>query len=499
MRPVLSVAEMREADAAATVPVSVLVQRAGRAVAGAAIEMLGGAYGRRIVVVAGRGNNGADGRAAAAVLERRGARVTVLDAGGANAGGPNAGGPHAGGANAGGLGADGLDASGGGVDLVIDAAYGTGFRGDYDAPGTGGAPVLAVDIPSGVHGDTGAARPNAVRALATVTMVALKPGLLVGDGPELAGKVTVADIGVPPGDPASHLVEDADLAWLPSRPRSTHKWTSAAWVVAGSPGMRGAPELCARAAQRAGAGMLHVGSPGLLASEHPPSEAVAVGLPSDGWDETVLAELDRFKSLVVGPGLGRSEAAAAAVRRLVALGSVPTLVDADGLNVLGPADAVASAVSERRAHAGAGEPAPVVLTPHDGEFARLAGAPPGEDRLGAVRDLAARTGAIVLLKGSTTVVADPAGTVLLAGAGDARLATAGTGDVLSGVIGAFLAAGLPGLRAAALGAHVHGRASQHGPAVGLVAGDLPDLVPLVLSGPSDPPGAWLRGSIGRSA
>jgi len=223
--------------------------------------------------------------------------------------------------------------------------------------------------------------------------------------------------------------------------------------------------------------MLHVGSPGLLASEHPPGEAVAVGLPADGWDEVVAAELGRFKALVVGPGLGRSESVSSAVRRLLSAAAVPTLVDADGLNALGGAEGIAPLVGARPEGAG-----PVVLTPHDGEFARLAGEAPGDDRMAAARHLAARTGAVVLLKGATTVVASPAGDVLLCTAGDSRLATAGTGDVLSGIIGAFLAAGLPALRAAALGAHVHGLAAGRGPRVGLVAGDLPDLLPPVLSG-----------------
>jgi NAD(P)H-hydrate epimerase len=445
---VVSVAEMRDADAAAPVPVDVLIGRAGWAVARAAIRMLGGAYGRRVVVVAGKGNNGADGRAAAALLERRGARTEVVDPG----------------------------AAVGVADLVIDAAFGTGFRGSYAAPDPGPAPVLSVDIPSGVDGDTGTAEPTAVWATATVTMAAWKPGLLLGEGAARAGTVEVADIGLPVGRPRAHLIEDADLALLPPRPRDTHKWTRAVWIVAGSSGMRGAPALCSRAAQRAGAGMIHIGSPGVDASDHPADEAVAVSLPAAGWDDVVLGELDRFGALVVGPGLGRTDAAREGVRRLVARAHPPVVVDADGLFALGSADDAASVIRARPAGAG-----PVVLTPHDGEFRRLAGCPPGDDRLGAARTLAERTGAVVLLKGSTTVVAQPDGAVLLSATGDARLATAGTGDVLSGIIGAFLCRGMAsGSAAAALAAHVHGRAAAAGHRVGLVAGDLPDLVPAVL-------------------
>jgi len=453
MRPVVTVAEMQAADAAAPVPVAVLVERAGRAVAAGALRVLGGAYGRTVVVVAGKGNNGADGRAAARFLAARGAQVAVLDA----------------------------PAVGSGrlppCDLVIDAAYGTGFRGTYDAPGPGGAPVVAVDVPSGLNGDTGEAGERSVRSVLTVTMAAWKPGLLLGEGPDRAGDVVVADIGLPVGDPAAHLVGEEDLGWLPARPRTTHKWVHAVWIIAGSPGMRGASQLCARAAQRAGAGMIHVGSPGLSADEHIPSEAVAVGLPAEGWDGPVLDELHRFHAVVVGPGLGRSQAVVGSVRRLVSASQVPVIVDADGLNALGSASEAASVIAARPGGAG-----PVVLTPHDGEFTRLAGQSPGPDRMAAVRHLAGVTGAVVLLKGSTTIVAAPDGTVLLASAGDARLATAGTGDVLSGVIGAFLAAGLPALRAAGLAAHVHGRAAQLGRPVGLVAGDLPDLLAGALAG-----------------
>lgn len=449
MRPVPSVAEMQAADAAAPVAVDVLIERAGRAVAGAAIRMLGGAYGRRVVVVAGKGNNGADGRAAGRFLRGRGAQVEVVPP----------------------------DGTVGGADLVVDAAFGTGFRGSYDAPDPGSAPVLAVDIPSGVDGDTGAASDGAVCAVATVTMAALKPGLLFGEGPARAGAVEVADIGLPVGETTAGLVGDEDLVWLPRRSRTSHKWSAAVWVVAGSAGMRGAPALCARAAQRAGAGMLRIGSPGLLASEHPAGEAVAVGLPAEEWDAVILAEVERFHAVVIGPGLGRSAGVRAAVRRLVAAAPVPVVVDADGLHALGPVEELASVVARRKPDAG-----PVVLTPHDGEFAGLTGAPPGPDRMGAAGDVAARSGAVVLLKGPTTVVADPAGAVLLAASGDARLATAGTGDVLAGIVGAFLAAGVPGPRAAALGAHVHGRAAQLGPPVGLVAGDLPDLLPAILGG-----------------
>jgi NAD(P)H-hydrate epimerase len=358
-------------------------------------------------------------------------------------------------------------------DLVVDAAYGTGFRGDYDAPDPGGAPVLSVDIPSGVDGLTGEASDDAVRADVTVTFAALKPGLLLSPGAERCGRIELVDIGLDVTGATARLVEAADVgAWLPGREPDTHKWRSAVWVVAGSPGMTGAANLCARAAMRAGAGMVRLGVPGL---EHPapPVEVVGRVLPAGSWDREVLDELGRFRALLVGPGLGRTDATRAAVRALVAAAPVPVIVDADGLVALGDADAAAAVIASRR-H-------PTVLTPHEGEFAGLAGNPPGPDRIGSVRALARRTGATVLLKGSTTVVSAPDGRVLLENEGDARLATAGTGDVLSGVVAAFLAQGVDAPEAAAGAAFVHATAGHLGWRRGLVAGDLVGLLPAALS------------------
>jgi len=191
------------------------------------------------------------------------------------------------------------------------------------------------------------------------------------------------------------------------------------------------------------------------------------------WDAEVLDDIDRYKALVVGPGLGRDDYTSAEIRTLLAEAGVPALVDGDGLYALGGVDEAAPVLSRRSR--------PTVLTPHEGEFRTLAGKAPDADRLGSVRSLAQELGAVVLLKGSTTVVAEPGGRILLSTSGDVRLATAGTGDVLSGVIGAFLAMGLSGLRAAAAGAHVHGLAGHLGFRRGLVAGDLLDLLPVVLS------------------
>ncbi len=443
---------MREADrrASESLPPGTLVNRAGAAVGRAALRMLGAAYGRRVVVVAGPGNNGADGRVAALWLSHRGVSVSVFDQA-----------------------ALGAQEELPPCDLVIDAAFGTGFHGAYVAPlPPPGAPVLSVDIPSGVNGDTGEACQGAVVADHTITFAAHKPGLVVGQGRWHAGEVSVADIGVVVGDSKASLVEDHDVALgLPSRPSDGHKWNTAVVVVAGSPGMTGAATLVAAGAMRAGAGMVRLGSPGR--SELAASEAVAFALEGAAWHEAAAGEARRAKALVVGPGLGRSAEVGSEVAALLDATSLPAVVDADGLVALGTAEAVADLLEQRSG--------PVVLTPHDGEYGRLAGRAPGTDRMAAARDLAARCGATVLLKGSTTVVASPGGEVAIVTSGSSRLATAGTGDVLAGVIGAFLARGVPAFHAAALAAHCHGRAASLGLEEGLVAGDLPLLVSRWLS------------------
>jgi NAD(P)H-hydrate epimerase len=436
--PVLTGEEMRAVDAAAPDPVEVLIQRAGAAVARVALEEMGGAYGRRVVVVAGKGNNGADGRAAAAMLRRRGVRVAVLDAA---------------------IRPDVLPP----CDLVIDAAYGTGFRGTYEAPDPGDAIVLAVDVPSG-----------SVRADVTVTFAALKPQLVFDRG--AAGAVSVADIGLDVSAARMAVFEAGDVAArLPRRPRDAHKYWAAVGVIAGSPGMTGAASLTSMAALRAGAGYCRLGIPGGDVGSVAATEVVAVPLPASGWAPAAVDAADRMKAMAIGPGLGRTDATAAACREAIAGIPVPLVVDADGLFALGGSPA--AVLAER--------PAPTILTPHDGEFARLAGeapAPAGMERVDAVRALADRAGATVLLKGPTTVVAAPGGEVRFARLGTPALATAGTGDVLTGVVAAFLAAGLAPLLAAGLAATAHGAAARAGHRVGLVASDLLDLIPAFLSG-----------------
>jgi NAD(P)H-hydrate epimerase len=450
MIPVVTPAEMRAVDAAAPEPVEVLIDRAGAAVARTAIDMLGGTYGRRVVVIAGTGNNGADGRAAARRLARRGIAVTVLDA------------AHPG---------DRVPP----CDLVLDAAYGTGFRGQWQPPDPGGAPVLAVDIPSGVDGATGVVASPVLTAERTVTFAALKPGLLFPPGQAYAGEISVVDIGLDVSSAGSHVVEASDVAaWVPPRAVDAHKWRAAVWIIAGSPGMSGAAHLSSRAAQRAGAGMVWLSSPGLSSDPAAPTEVVGHALPHARWSADVLDDSGRFQALVVGPGLGRADETATSVRELVGKSPLPVLVDGDGLFALAWSSDGPGPVLRARS-------APAVITPHDGEYQLLTGHRPPVDRIAATRQLAAEVRCVVLLKGPTTVVAEPDGTTLLATAGDARLATAGTGDVLSGIIGALLAQQVEPGRAAAAGAWLHGEAAQLGFARGLVAGDLPDLLPRVFA------------------
>jgi NAD(P)H-hydrate epimerase len=226
----------------------------------------------------------------------------------------------------------------------------------------------------------------------------------------------------------------------------------------------------------AGAGMLRLGNPGDPTAAWP-TEAVRMHLPATGWAAAFLEATTKCRALVIGPGLGTDEATRDEIRRVVRDASLPLVIDADGLTALGDAEEARELLAARTD--------PTVLTPHDGEYQRLAGQPPGDDRLDAARRLARRVGVVVLLKGPLTAVATPEAAVpdvLLSATGVPSLATAGTGDVLSGVIGAFLARGVEVHRAAALAAHVHGAAAATGPVEGLVAGDLPALIGHLLSG-----------------
>ena len=414
--------------------------------------MLGGAYGRVVNVLAGKGNNGNDGRTAATYLRRRGVMVRVID----SAMRPPMLPP---------------------CDLVIDAAYGTGFRGEWKAPNivsmSDGRPlVLAVDIPSGVNALTGEAGRGVLTADRTVTFQALKPGLVFGAGRTLRGAVEVADIGLDVSDATQHLVEASDVAaWWPTRSGDAHKWNGAVRVVAGSPGMLGAGRLSAEAAARSGAGLVTLSSPGIDPDGR--SEIIQHRIPAADFHVEVFSDLDRFGALVIGPGLGREAGTISSVRKLIAEATLPVVIDGDAIFAAAwSADGAAPLLRPRGR--------PTVITPHDGEFSLLAGRPPGADRVSAARGLAADLGVVVVLKGPATIVATPDGQVLVVDHGDERLATAGSGDVLAGMIGSLLAAGLAPERAAAGAAWLHAHAARQGARRGLLAGDIIDLIPSAL-------------------
>ena len=483
-----------------------LIDRAGEATAAQARQMLGSCYGKVVLVVAGRGNNGHDGRSAAKRLKLWGTKVVLLDAEAS---------PSQAEACAASLQRCGLD-------LLVDAAYGTGLSRPYSVPEgiaelAGQCPTLAVDIPSGVNGITGEVQGEALPVEATITFGALKPGLLLGAGRQLCGQLQLADIGLDASSAQTRLLGPDDLTkLLPKRGSQAHKWQAALWLVGGSPGMTGALSLAARAAYRAGAGYVRASTPGQSCGAMPeaasepqpdsthgqsaavptglPLEAVAAGLPEDTWAEAIQSELTqtaRFHSLVVGPGLAPTQNTARNLAALLAWFAQPDPADDKLRTLVLDGGALQAWGSQPRSTQAQSQPR-VILTPHDQEFEYLSGQRPGPDRIAAARELAQASHAIVLLKGSTTVVAHPDGRVLLSCAGDERLATAGTGDVLAGVIGALAAQGLEPFLAAGLGAELHGQASLLGAAQGLTAGDLPALVSQVSS--SRPTGVFQVGN-----
>jgi len=443
-------------------PVEALMDRAGRAVAWEVRRRLGGSYGRRVAIACGKGNNGGDGRVAARVLEGWGVRVEVLDLDVASD-------------------AD-LDRALARADLLVDAMYGTGFRGVLEGTSAAVArasralPTVAIDIPSGVDGLTGAVNGDAVQAVATVTFAAHKSGTCFEPGRRLAGEVTVADIGIDVGDARIGLVTDDDLrVWLGTpRLADTNKWRAGVLVIGGSAGMAGAPALVSHAAMRTGAGIVWCGLPGDTAEVG--GEVITKSLPTTpsgalaGLDDTVRDALGRFRALAVGPGLGTDPATLAAVREVVLGAPVPLVLDADGLH------AFAGAVSALRSR-----PAPTVLTPHAGEYERLVGEPVGEDRVAGARRLADAAGCVALVKGPGTVIAEPSGRVAVNRVDGPWLGTAGSGDVLTGIIAGLVGGhGLDAFEAAAAGALVHGRAADVAGHTGLVAGDLVGALPRTL-------------------
>ncbi len=447
MRPVLSVAEMRRVDAQSTQDVDQLMDRAGYGVALVTAE-LGAGYGSTVRVLCGKGNNGGDGYVAATYLARRGATVTAHTLGTPEPDSPA--GRAAGRASRAGVRIAPLGEPVP-ADFVVDAIVGTGFTGTLDATVAAwtetGAVVVSVDVPSGLDGDLGVAVGPVFVADATVTFHALKPGHVLGDGPDICGEVVVVDIGLSGGDPDLLVMQGSDVV-VPHRTRNAHKWSAGAVAtVGGVPGLTGAAGFTSAAALRAGAGVSIVTSTPdtnqVYVSQHPEVTVLASpGNTSKADAEALLEHLGRFDVLIVGPGL--EPASVEYVSTLVAGFGGAVVLDAGALNAAsGPSDLVRGGVT--------------VLTPHAGEFRRLTGVEPSVE---AARNLARDADAIVVLKGNPTmVVTSEIGLVI--DIGGPELATMGSGDVLAGVIAAFLATSDEPLIATASAVYVHALAGRN--------------------------------------
>ncbi|WP_238183327.1 NAD(P)H-hydrate dehydratase [Methylobacterium trifolii] len=490
----LTVEAMARVDAAAIaggVPGLALMQAAGSAVARRALALL--PPGGRVLILCGPGNNGGDGFVAARLLAEAGHPVTVVLLG-----------KRAGLSGDAGLAADawtGPVAEGAppdlpDCDLIVDALFGAGLSRDLSGEArtlvervnASGVPVLAVDIPSGVDGDTGAVRGVAVQARETVTFVACKPGHLLQPGHGFCGRLHLSDIGT------GAAALDAGLAacepplfrngpelWGAGFPRLTgasHKYTRGHALVLSGPATRtGAARLAARGALRVGAGLVTIASPEAALAENA-AHLTAIMLQAcdnpDDLDDLLTDE--RLNVVLAGPGLGTGSA----TRDLVAVAASAgrgLVLDADALTSFkGQARLLAAHIADGGAAA--------VLTPHAGEFARLfAGTEAAEEGIGKVeqaRRAAALAGAVIVLKGADTVIADPDGRAAINTHGTPYLGTAGSGDVLGGLVAGLIAQGMPPFEAAAAGVWLHGDAGlRHGP--GLIAEDIPETMPAVLS------------------
>lgn len=502
--------QMRRLDArtiALGTPSIDLMERAGQGVADRIHERAPAACKRGVLVVAGAGNNGGDGFVIARHLARRGYRVRVallaaasklkgdakanferwrrrrgrvLEFGSSRVSAMRTEMPGA------------LASAG----VVVDCVFGTGLGRPVEGPiaealtavneraSTRGrrATVIAVDIPSGLDGDRGEPLGVAIRADVTYTLGATKLGLALPVARPWVGALELVDIGLAPEafEEEAPLARGSDRdeirALLPSREASGHKGSHGhLLVVAGAPGTSGASVLAGRAALRAGAGLVTVACPPAVqpivaASQPELMTSVVDGFSAEAWRERLSGK----KALTVGPGLGTGRAASQLVAWLVRNAHLPMIVDADGLNVLASRLDVL-----RRARS------PLILTPHPGEMSRLAGRPVAEiqaDRRRVALDMAHRTGAVVVLKGSGTMVAAPDGRLGVNLTGGPILGTAGTGDVLAGLIGSLLAQGIEAFDAARLGAYLHGlagdRLARRLGEAGLLARELADELPL---------------------
>jgi hydroxyethylthiazole kinase-like uncharacterized protein yjeF len=431
--PLYTAEEMRTAEAGHEV--RVLMERAGRAVAEEAVSRFPEA--RSFGAVCGGGANGGDARIALEVLRAMGHEA-----------------------------AEGLDG-----DVLLDGLFGTGFHGEPRSEAAeviaqlnaAGAPVLAIDLPSGVDADTGEVAGGAVQAAVTVAVHGRKVGNVVGPGRFHGGELVVRDIGLEHRTTSHLLVTREILAEVPRKQPGDTKYSASVLVVGGAPGLTGAACLAAEAAFRADAGYVAVAAP---AESLPVLETRLLEAVKRPLDE-VFDAVERARALAIGPGLGRDDDRRRLVRRLLTETELPAVVDADALYQLEPFERAA----------------PTVLTPHSGELAGLLGVEASwvdAHRLAAAERAAERFACVCLLKGADTIVAAPGEGVLVCGSGPPSLATAGTGDVLTGTIAAFLAKGMNARLAAAAGATACAEAARLGPERGLVASDVVTALPDVL-------------------
>lgn len=471
-----------------------LMERAGAGLANVVTAM---SPRGTIVVVSGKGNNGGDGFVCARMLRERGHEVEVMLLGDADElrGDARTNYERLPGEPPVSFDRSRLD----GCAVIVDAILGTGFSGEAREPASGAidainsaaaAVVVACDVPSGVDASTGEARGPAVRADATVTFHLPKPGLWIAPGKTLAGELTVVDIGIPSGgaaDPSIGLISERVAHRIPRRGRESTKFAAGSVLVCGgSTGLTGAPCMASDAAARAGAGYVTACVPASLnlIFETRLLEVMTVPLPDrDGsllpdGAEVVLERAQRSDALVLGPGIGREAGAFELARALARSAKLPMLLDADGLNA--HAGQLRS-LSERTA--------PTVLTPHAGELARLLETDTEEvatRRLHCAREAAVQSQAIVVLKGDDTLVAAPDGRVAVSRGGAPALASAGTGDVLSGIVAAYLAKQMDPFEAACAGVLVHAHAGQLAGAKigaeGVIASDVIGLIPEAANG-----------------
>lgn len=503
MLQILTPAAMKAADQMASgqcaMPSLVLMENAGRAV----VDDIERAYGRlanqRMLVVCGKGNNGGDGLAAARHALMRGASVTVALMEGQSALSPDAR-TNLSILKEGKYGALQIEQTFSGARLknypfrfIIDAVFGTSFhgavKGKYKSAiewmNAQEAVRISVDVPSGLDALTGEVETVAVRADRTVTLAALKPGFFFGRGRETSGVVTVADISMPPAalelnGCRTALIEPADvLRSLPVRPVTAHKYSvGKICVIAGSRGLTGAALMSSQSAMRAGAGAVILCVPGSELGAVARRSLEVMPYPVPSTDEGTFAlegaeelqkKIDWADAVVIGPGIGRHRQSDILVRGIIASCAKPLVIDAGGITAL---EGSASILKERKKAA-------TILTPHAGEFSRLSGIPTEEierRRIDAARNFAGEYGVVLILKGAPTIVALPDGTITVNSTGNEGMATAGSGDVLSGIVAALAGQGTTPADAARNGVYLHGLAGDLAAAgrskPGMIASDI---------------------------